>query len=148
MIMRAWSGICVLLLTLSVSGQTRPDFTGRWREQTSSTQRDLEIEQKGQNLRVTTVVTDSGRARKLEVKYQIGGPQTDYKGLDGDDFRSTVHWDASRLVFDIIEHEGSSVIPQKTIWTLSPDGKALQVDRDVTKSEKTTHSSATYFRQP
>jgi hypothetical protein len=147
--MRAWSSIVVLFFAISVSGQTPSDFTGHWRQQTDSkTQRQLEVEQKGQNLRVNTVVTNSDGTRNLEVQYVIGGLETTYRGLDGDEFRSSVRWDASSLVFDTIEQEGSSEIPQKAVWTLSADGNALQVDRQFTKSGKKTHSLTTYIRQP
>jgi hypothetical protein len=147
--MRALGIMVVSFLAISVSGQTPPDFTGHWREQTSSkTQRQLEVEQKGQDLRVKTAVTNSDGTRNLEVKYVIGGPETTYRGLDGDEFRSTVRWDASRLVFDTIEQEGSTEIPQKVAWTLSADGNELQVDRQFTKSGKTTHSLTSYIRQP
>src|SRR5271166_7045757 len=85
--MRSLSALIVLFLAISISGQTPTDFTGRWRQQTNSgTQRQLEVEQKGQNLRVNTVVTNSEGTRNLEVKYDIGGPATTYKGLDGDEF--------------------------------------------------------------
>ena len=141
--------IAVLLLAIPVSGQSAPDFTGNWREQTESkTPRHLEIEQKGQNLRVNTVVTNSEGSRNLEVKYVIGGPETTYKGLDGDEFRTSVRWDTSSLVFDTVEHEDSNEIPQKAVWALSADGHALQVEKQVTKSGKTARSSTTYIRQP
>ncbi len=147
MTMRALGIIVVSFLAISVSGQTPPDFTGHWREQTSSkTQRQLEVEQKGQDLRVKTAVTNSDGT--LEVKYVIGGPETTYRGLDGDEFRSTVRWNASSLVFDTIEQEGSTEIPQKAVWTLSADANELQVNRQFTKSGKTTHSLTTYIRQP
>ena len=147
--MRPLSTLVVLLLALlSVRGQPPPDFTGHWRQQTNSkTQRQLEVEQKGQNLRVKVVVTNADGTRNLEVTYVIGGTETTYKGLDGDEFRSSVRWDASRLVFDTVEHEDSNEIPQKTVWTLSADGNALQVDRQLAKLGKTTRSSTTYIRQ-
>jgi hypothetical protein len=148
MTMRHMSAIVLLFFAISVSGRTPPDFTGHWRQQTNSkTQRQLEVEQKGQNLRVKTSVTNSEGTRNLEVKYVIGGPQTTYTGLDGDEFHSSVRWDANSFVFDTIEHEDSNEIPQKAVWTLSADG-ALQVDRQITKSGKTTHSLTTYIRQP
>ncbi len=109
-------------------------------------QRHLEIEQNGRNLRVKTVVTSSKGTRNLEVKYEIGGPETSYTGLDGDQFRSAVRWDGNALVFDIIEHEDGSELPQKTVWTLIGDGDVLQVDRTMTKSTKTSHSLTTYVR--
>jgi hypothetical protein len=149
MTIRALRSIVVLFFAISVSGQTSPDFTGHWRQQTNSkTQRQLEVEQKGQNLRVNTVVTNSDGTRNLEVQYVIGGLETTYRGLDGDEFRSSVRWDTSSLVFDTIEQEGSSEIPQKAVWTLSADGHALQVDRQFTKSGKRTHSLTTYIRRP
>lgn len=149
--MRPLSTIVVVLFLalLSVKGQVPPDFGGHWRQQTNSkTQRQLEVEQKGQNLCVKTVVTNSDGTRNLEVKYVIGGPETTYRGLDGDEFRTSVRWGASSLIFDTTEQEGSNTIPQKAIWTLSADGDALQVDRQLTKSGKTAHSSTIYVRQP
>jgi hypothetical protein len=147
--MRPFSTIVALFLAISANAQTPPDFTGHWRQQANSkTQRQLEVEQKGQSLRVKTVVTNSDGTRNLDVKYVIGGPQTTYTGLDGDEFRSSVRWDASSLVFDTIEHEGSNEIPQKAVWTLSADGNMLQVDRQSAKSGRTTHSLTTYIRQP
>jgi hypothetical protein len=146
--MRPFTTIVLLFVAISLGAQTPPDFTGHWRQTNSKTQRQLEVEQKGQNLRVKTVVTNSDGTRNLEVKYVIGGPKTTYTGLDGDEFRSSVRWESSRLVFDTLEHEGPDEIPQKAVWTLSADGNALQIDRELTKSGKTTHSLTTYSRQP
>jgi len=137
----------LLFLATLASGQSSTDFTGHWQEKTKSgMQRDLEIEQNSRNLRVKTVVTNSEETRNLEVKYEIGGPETTYTGLDGDQFRSSVRWDGKTLVFDTTEHEAGSEIPQKTVWTLLGDGDVLQVDRTVTKSGKTSHSLTTYAR--
>jgi len=141
-------GVFVLLFLASfVSAQSQSDFTGHWQKKTNSgMQRHLEVEQNGRNLRVKTVLTNSQGTRNLEVKYEIGGPETTYTGLDGDQFRSSVRWDGNTLVFDIVEHEDGSDIPQKTVWTLLGDGDVLQVDRTMTKSGKTTHSLTTYVR--
>jgi hypothetical protein len=133
---------------IAAFGRTTPDFTGHWREQTNSkVQRELEVKQKGQNLRVKTVVTNSSGTRNLEVKYAIGGPATIYKGLDSDEFHTSVRWDTSNLIFDTIEHEGLIEIPQKAVWTLSADGNTLQVDRQITRAGKTTQSSTSYLRK-
>jgi len=107
----------------------------------------MDVEQKGSSLRVKSVVTNSAGTRTLEVKYEIGGSATTYTGLDGDEFRSAVHWDGNALVFDTIEREDASEIPQKATWTLSADSNTLQVDRQVTKSGKTMHSVTSYVRQ-
>ncbi len=139
--MRGLSAFILLFLASFVSGQSLTDFTGHWQEKTNSgMQRHLEVEQNGRNLRVKTVVTKSQGTRDLEVKYEIGGPETTYTGLDGDQFRSSVRSDGKTLVFDTIEHEAGSDISQKTVWTLLGDGDVLQVDRTITKSGKTSHS--------
>jgi hypothetical protein len=131
------------------SAETVPDFSGHWRQTTKSgTQRDLEIEQRSRNLRVKTVVTNSEGNKSLEVKYEIGGPETSYTGLDGDQFRSSLRWEGNALVFDTTEHEAGSDIPQKIVWTLSADGNTLQVDRTMTKAGHPWHSVTTYSRQP
>jgi len=138
-----------LFLALSASAQSSTDFTGHWRQETnSSVQRQLEIEHNRKSLVVKTISTNSQGTRRLEVKYEIGGPPTTYTGLDGDEFRSSVRWDNEALVFETIEHEDGSEIPQKAVWTLSEDRNTLRAERDVTKSGKTTHSSTTYTRQP
>jgi hypothetical protein len=147
--MRSLTTFTFLFVSILVSGQSLTDFTGHWQEKTDSgTQQHVEVEQKGPNLRVKTVVINSQGTKSLEVKYEIGGPETTYTGLDGDQFRSSVRWDGNALVFDTIEHEAGSEIPQKTIWTLSGDRNTLQVDRTITKSGKTSHSLTTYVRQP
>jgi len=138
-----------LFLAISVNGQTPTDFTGHWRQQTSSgTQRQLDIEQNGPSLLVKTIITNSQGTRRLEVKYLIGGPETSYKGLDGDEFRSSVRWDGSTLAFETVEHEGGRDIPEKTVWTLFADRNTLQAARQSAKSAKTTPSLTTYVRQP
>jgi hypothetical protein len=145
--LRSLSAFIFLFLATFVSGQSATDFTGHWQQKTTSgAQRHLEIEQNGRNLRAKTVVTNSQGTRNLEVKYEIGGPQTVYTGLDGDQFRSSVRWDGNALVFDTIEQEAGNELPQKTVWTLLGDGDVLQVDRTMTKSGKTTHSLTTYVR--
>jgi len=145
---KLWT-LLVLVLAASTNAQTPTDFTGRWRQQTKpGTLRQLEVEQKSSTLRVKTMVSNSEGTRNLEVRYEIGGPETTYKGLDGDEFRSSVRWDGPTLVFDTIEHEDASEIPQKVVWTLSADGNVLQVDKQVTKSGKAAHSSAAFVRVP
>jgi hypothetical protein len=112
-----WSA---LLFGIVASGQTPPDFTGHWRLQTDSgMQRQLDVEQNGRSLVVKTTVTNSKGNRRLEVKYQIGDPAITYTGLDGDEFHSSVHWDGSALVFDIIEHEDGREISETTLWSLA-----------------------------
>ena len=145
--MRSLSVLILLFFATIVSAQSLTDFAGHWQEKANSgRQRNLEIEQNGRSLLVRTTVTNSQGSKNLEVKYEIGGPAITYTGLDGDQFRSTVRWDGNTLVFDTVEHEAGSEIPQKSVWTLSGDGDVLQVDKTMTKSGKTSHSLATFVR--
>jgi hypothetical protein len=82
------------------------------------------------------------------VKYLIGGQETSYKGLDGDEFRSSVRWNGSTLGFETVEHEDGRDIPEKTVWILLADRNTLQAARQSAKSAKTTPSLTTYVRQP
>jgi hypothetical protein len=60
--------IVVLFLAISVGEQSSPNFTRHGRQQTNSkTQRQVEIEQKGQHLRVKTLVTNSDGTWNLEA---------------------------------------------------------------------------------
>jgi hypothetical protein len=140
--------LLVLLLGICANGQAPTDFTGDWREQAGSrSQRHLAIKQNGQMLQVNTTVTTSKGSRHLEVTYQIGGPETVYKGLDGDEFHSSVHWNGNALLFDTVEHEDGKELPETTIWTLSEDRNRLQVKRQSTKSAGNGESLTTYVRQ-
>ena len=139
--MRVWvrsvGAFFVLVFAISANGQTPPDFTGHWRQQTDGgEQRRLDIEQNGNTLHVETTVTNSRGTRSLRVTYQIGGPETVYKGLDGDEFHSRVQWDGSVLVFDTVENEDGRTIPDTTIWTLSEDRNSIQLKRQSTKAAK------------
>jgi len=139
--------IIAFLFAISINGQTPPDFTGHWLQQTNAgQQRQLDIEQNGKTLRVKTALTNSKGTRQLEVTYQIGGPETVYRGLDGDEFHSRSHWDGSALVFDTVEHEGGRRIPETTVWTLSEDRNSIHVKRQSAKYGK--DSFVTYVRQP
>jgi hypothetical protein len=143
---RTVAAFVALALAVCANGQTRPDFTGRWHQQTNAgEQRQLDIEQHGDTLRVQTTVTNSKGTRHLEVNYRIGGAETVYKGLDGDEFHSRVHWDGSALVFETVEHERGQRIPETTVWTISEDGASIQLKR---QSKSGKNSSVTYSRQP
>jgi hypothetical protein len=137
-----------LSFTVSVSGQASADFAGHWSRQTDSgSQRHLEIGQNGRKLRVKTQETSPEGTRHIDVTYEIGGPETTYTGLDGDEFHASVHWDGKSLVFEIVEHENGSEIPQRVVWTLSEDSNTLRVDRSLTKSGQTKHSLTEYIRE-
>ena len=136
-----------LLSAVSANAQKTPDFTGHWRQQTSGgEQRRLDIDQNGDTLRVETTVTNSKGSRRLTVTYRIGGPETVYKGLDGDEFHSRVHWDGSALAFETVEHEDGGKLPETTVWTLSENGNSFQLMRQSSKPGKS--SSSTYVREP
>jgi hypothetical protein len=134
----------ILLLAISAYAQTPPDFTGRWQLETKAAeQRQLDVKQNGSSLRVETIVTNAKGTRRLVVTYQVGGAETIYKGLDGDEFHSRAHYDGGLLVFDTVEHEDGRKLPETTVWTLSEDRNSFQLKRQSTKS----NSSLTHIRE-
>ena len=55
------------------------------------------------------VTTKTGEGvRTLDLKYEIGGQEFVYTGLDGDEFHTEVRWDRESLIFDTIEPERTS----------------------------------------
>jgi hypothetical protein len=62
----------------------------------------------------------------LDVQYEIGGKETVYTGLDGDEFHSRLTFDGDQFVFTIVEHERGKEIKSKEIWSLTDSGKTLK----------------------
>ncbi len=130
-----------LALTLSVyfflpslRAQAAVDFSGTWQQDLTRSVppskakrvRKLSIQQSGSSLMVRITNRTAQGVRTLDLKYEIGGPELVYKGLDGDEFHTNVAWERDSLVFDTVEHERGKEIPSKRIWTLSEGGKILR----------------------
>jgi hypothetical protein len=126
--------LSVCLSLASLRAQTAGDFSGVWQQNLTRSVplskakrvRKLSIQQSGSTLTVQITNRTAQGVRTLDLKYEIGGPELVYKGLDGDEFHTKVTRDGDSLVFDTVEHERGKEILSKQIWTLSQDGRILR----------------------
>ena len=95
--------------------------------------RALKIQQMGRLLAVKVITPTNEGVRTLDLKYQIGGEELVYTGLDGDEFHTKLRWDGENLVFDTVEHERGKEIVSKQIWTLAEGGTVLRELKQSTK---------------
>jgi len=93
-------------------------------------------------VKITTQTNDGPRS--LDLKYEIGGPELVYTGLDGDEFHTKVRWDGESLAFDTVEHERGREIVSKQTWTLADGGAVLREVKQSGEAGKPAESVAIY----
>lgn len=128
------------------------DFSGAWQQDVSQSvpqrkskrARELKIQQTGRTLSVTVSTKTGQGERTLDLKYEIGGQELVYTGLDGDEFHTKVRWDGESLVFDTVERERGRQIVSKQIWTLAEGGKVLREVKQVKEAGEPAESLAIY----
>jgi hypothetical protein len=140
----------------SLQAQQPVDFSGTWRQdlsrsvplRKSSRARELKIQQIGQVLTVQVTTKTGEGLRTLNLKYEIGGQELVYTGLDGDEFHTKVRWEHESLVFDTIEHERGKQIVSRQIWTLADGRKILREVKQVKDADEPAESLAIYESSP
>ena len=139
-----------------LDAQPRVDFSGVWRQNPSRSvpqnkskrARDLTIRQNGQTLLIKLSSRTSHEIRTLDLKYEIGGEELVYTGLDGDEFHTKVRWDGNSLIFDTVEHERGKQIPSKQIWTLAEGGRVLREVKQVKEPDEPAESVSIFEKSP
>src|SRR5215472_12030348 len=125
--------ICVLLfLVASAGAQSRPDFSGTWKQnlEKSPTKSSWlksyvnKIELQDANLKVTTTTVGDRGERRYDRTYVIGTEQKS-QDREGDLFTPNLKWEGNTLVFETVEKQHDAVLTSKEVWTLSGDGKTL-----------------------
>jgi hypothetical protein len=125
--------MCLLLFLVAVGGaQTRPDFSGTWKQnlEKSPTKSSWlksyvnKIELQNANLKVTTTTVGDRGERTYDRTYVIGKEEKS-QDREGDQFTTNVKWEDNRLVFETVEKEHDAVSNSKEVWALSDDGKTL-----------------------
>lgn len=86
----------------------------------------MDVELNGSVLKVHMESKGGRGDRKLDVKYELGGPETVYTGLDGDEFHAQAKLAGDEIVFTVVEHEDGKLIPYTETWTLMDSGESLQ----------------------
>jgi hypothetical protein len=125
--------MCLLLFLVAAGGaQTRPDFSGTWKQnlEKSPTKSSWlksyvnKIELQNANLKVTTTTVGDRGERTYDRTYVIGKEEKS-QDREGDQFTTNVKWEGNTLVFETVEKEHDAVLNSKEVWTLSDDGKTL-----------------------
>jgi hypothetical protein len=138
-------GLSMLLLsavTIAAWPQTAPDFSGMWKQDNDRCQPKrsgdvtLHIEHHNPELTVETSISHGAQISRHVQKYTTDGTVSVSTGADGDEFRTSVVWKDSSLVFVIEEHEDGRVLHSQETWSLIENGATLQRTRERTNGEK------------
>jgi hypothetical protein len=129
-------GLSLLLLsmmTVVAWPQTAPDFSGMWKQDNDRCQPKrsgdvtLHIEHHDLELTVETSISHGSEISRHAVqKYTTDGKVSVSTGADGDEFRTSVVWKDSSLVFAIEEHEDGRILHSQETWSLIENGATLQ----------------------
>src|SRR5215471_8293235 len=122
----------LLFLATVAAAQTRPDFSGTWKQNMDKSPTKSswlksyvnKIELQETTLKVTTTTVGDRGERTYDRTYLIGKEQTS-QDREGDQFTTNVKWEANTLVFETVEKEHDAVLTSKEVWTLSDGGKTL-----------------------
>src|SRR5215471_10201154 len=142
--------VCLVIFLATAAGaQTRPDFSGTWKQnlEKSPTKSSWlksyvnKIELQDTNLKVTTMTVGDRGERTYDRAYEIGKEQKS-QDREGDQFTTNVKWEGNTLVFETVEKEHDTVLTSKEIWTLSNDGKTLT--KNIHRSGPRGDSDQTY----
>lgn len=138
--LRIRTGTLCFALLLSVSGvfaQTKPDFSGLWRQDNERSQPKrssdvtLRIEHRGPDLTVETTIARGARgSRHALQKYTTDGKVSISAGADGDEFHTSIVWMGQSLVFQVEEHEDGRILRSRETWTLRENGSLLERVRE------------------
>jgi hypothetical protein len=139
----------LVFLVAIVGAQTRPDFSGTWKqnlEKSPSKSSWLKsyvnkIELQDTSLKITTTTVGDRGERTYDRTYVIGKEEKS-QDREGDQFTTNVKWEGNRLVFQTVEREHDATLTSKEVWTLSDDGKTLT--KNIHRSGPRGDSDQTY----
>ena len=130
-------------VTVAAWPQTVPDFSGLWKQDNDRCQPKrsgdvtLHIEHHGSELTFETSISHGSQISRHAVqKYTTDGKVSVSTGADGDEFRTSVVWRDSSLVFAIEEHEDGRILHSQETWLLIENGATLQRTRERSNGEK------------
>ncbi len=144
--------VFVLLSTVAhvACSQGTADFSGQWKldndrsEPKRSGDVTLRVEHHAPELTVETwIVRSSASPRHAMQRYTTDGKVSLSTGADGDQFKTSVAWKDSSLVFSIEEHEDGRILLSTETWSILDDGATLKRVREPRNGEKQTR----FFRR-
>ena len=117
-----------------------PNFSGTWKQsnERSSPPRKgdvvLHIDHRDPILVIeTTMVSGTSTPRHAVQNYSADGKTTISKGIDGDEFHTSIVWRDQSLIWTVEEHEDGRILNSREIWTLNQDGATLERVREEKK---------------
>jgi hypothetical protein len=130
-----FKSIALALLLAAVAGaQSKPNFTGTWKQDDSrSTVRpgstlkySNKIDHEDPKLSKMTIMDYGDRpATTYTQTYVTDGTPNTSSDREGDTITTTVKWEGNVLVFETGEKEKAGALFTRETWTLSEDGKTL-----------------------
>lgn len=148
------SGLLLALCVMAAAGG-RPDFSGSWKmdgeksnfgEMPKPQHFSLRIDHQDPRLKVSGAQTGQRGDYKYEFTYTTDGKECVNKMM-GNEQRSTVKWDGSRLLFDSkMDWQGTPVVIREE-WSLSRDGKVLTIRRRLTLPDGVSEASLAMNRE-
>ena len=129
-----------MMSTLSAAAlaETHPSFSGLWKQDNAKSgftgasgpqSYVMKIVQQGNDLKVATTITGSRGASTFEHSYTLDGKEQVSHDPDGDEIKTSVHWERKSLVFQTVEKERGAEISTRETWSLSDDQKTLTKNR-------------------
>ena len=144
--LRIFLGILLLSTAAAVAwSQGTRDFSGLWKQDNDRCQPKrngdltLRIEHHDPELTVETSISrNSASSQHAVQKYTTDGKFSVSTGADGDEFKTSVKWKDSSLVFSIEERENGRILQSKETWLVIEEGATLERIRERPNGEKQT----------
>ena len=119
-----------------------PDFSGQWElnvaksdfgpmAQQAPTKGTMSITQSATSLKFTQSVSTPMGDQNITQEFTLDGQEHTMNGADGQPVTSAAKFDGDALVVNSKLNRQGMDITQVSRWTLSPDGKAISVDRQL-----------------
>jgi len=134
--------------------EDRPNFSGTWKANMSKSDfgrgpapeaRLDRITHADPNLKDTITQRNQQGEITYDMNYSTDGKETS-NTVRGNQFKSTVHWDAAELVIESIGTLGGHVT-LKDRWSLSADGKTLTIQRHAARTFGSTEQKIVFDKQ-
>jgi len=116
----------------------KPNFTGDWKLNASkSTFGEMPVPDSmtykitHADPKLSTATKQSGQMGEFEMQatYTTDGKESTNQGFGGSTIKSVVKWDGDNLVIESKGHFGDNEFTMTEKWTLSADGKTLNIVR-------------------
>jgi hypothetical protein len=157
--------VALSILSALAADPARPDFSGRWELDTAKSdglppemKQSMTVKQAGDRLEVETKISGPQQDRTVNDTYTLDGKPAEFTPAilgDGKAKKGTriASWSADGRGMDVIEEaevetaEGADSLKGKRTWRLSPDGRVLTIEIDLTGKDGAIKSKRVFNRK-